>query len=263
MCLIVFAWQQHPTCSLVLAANRDEFHRRPADAADFWADHPGLLAGRDREAGGTWMGISETGRFAAITNVRDPEGGQGKAPRSRGELTTDFLSADTSPEVYLADVANRCDAYLGFNLLVGDGQSLWYLHGGGDAPTPHRLEPGLYGLSNAALDVPWPKVSLARKTLAQILSDVGDAAVDHADLRRCVADRTLADTNALTPHGLEGTMARRLSAQFIVTPEYGTRCCTTLTQGPEGWEFQEQRFDTGGAIIGESVFRSDAGLRQE
>ncbi len=259
MCLIVFAWQRHPRHSLILAANRDEFHGRPADAASFWTDHPSVLAGRDLEAGGTWLGISPTGRFAAITNLRDPAAGQRRAPRSRGELTADFLASRQSPEAYLADIASRCNAYLGFNLLVGDGDTLCYLHGDGrSAGAPQRLEPGLYGLSNAALDVPWPKVTLARDRLAGLLAEAGDGAVDHGDLRRCVADRSLASAEDLALHGLEGTMDQRLSAQFIVTPQYGTRCTTTLTQGTESWEFQEQRYCADGTRVGEAVFRDAA-----
>ena len=259
MCLIVFAWQRHPRYSLILAANRDEFHRRPADGATFWTDHESVLAGRDLEAGGTWLGISQSGRFAAITNVRDPHAGQRRAPRSRGELTVDFLTSRQSPEVYLGDIARRSDAYLGFNLLVGDGNTLCYLHGDGrSASSPQRLEPGLYGLSNAALDVPWPKVSLAKDRLANLLAGAGDGAVDHGDPRHCVADRSLANTDALALHGLEGAMDQRLSAQFIVTPEYGTRCSTTLTLGASAWEFQEQRYGSDGTRVGEAVFRSTA-----
>ncbi len=258
MCLIVFAWRQHPTLPLILAANRDEFHARPALPAAFWEDKSGLLAGRDLEAGGTWLGVSRSGRFAAITNIRDPAAGERRAPRSRGELTVDFLAGSADPGEYLDAVASRIDDYLGFNLLVGDGSSLWYLHGVGDAG-PLPLEPGVYGLSNAALDVPWPKVQLAKARMRRVLDQAGAEAPDHALLRGCTADRALAEADALSGHGLEGEMARRLSAQFIVTPTYGTRCATTLHMDElTNWGFEEQRFDEAGRQLGANCYESSA-----
>lgn len=254
MCLIVFAWQQHPTASLLLAANRDEFHERPAAAAHYWDDAPQLLAGRDLQAGGTWLGVSRGGRFAAITNIRDPAAEAGGAPRSRGELTTNFLVGTQAPGDYLAEVAGRRNDYQGFNLLVGDGDSLWYLHGNRDAPSgPESLAPGIYGLSNAALDVPWPKVQRARDRLKDAMA--AKQLPDHEMLRACLSDRSLADPEALEKQNLSGAMARQLSAQFIVTPRYGTRCCTSLRQHRNGkLEFQEQRFDSQGELQGTEVF---------
>lgn len=263
MCLIVFAWRQHPSAALLLAANRDEFHARPAAPAGFWPQAPGILAGRDLEARGTWLGISRAGRFAAITNIRDPGAGERRAPRSRGELTRDFLDGNTPPQEYLEDVASRMGNYQGFNLLVGDLDSLWYLHGAREAPgLPARLAPGIYGLSNAALDVPWPKVERARAALAAALT--AGAPPDHEALRRCVQDRRLADAAALSGHGLEGEMARRLSAQFIVTPGYGTRCCTTLRLHADGRrDFAEQRFDSAGELTGCDEFELPAPTQAE
>lgn len=250
MCLIVFAWQQHPQASLLLAANRDEFHARPAAPAAFWPGATAILAGRDLEAQGTWLGISAGGRFAAITNIRDPRADEAGALRSRGELTCEFLRGDEPPRDYLAAVAARIRDYQGFNLLVGDRQSLWYLHGSQEAPgTPTPLAPGIYGLSNAALDVPWPKVTAARNALRTALE--GPEAPTHDQLRDCVQDRRLADAPALAREGLDGDMARQLSAQFIVTPTYGTRCCSTLRQHADGSrDFAEQRFDPEGVITG-------------
>lgn len=213
-----------------------------------------MIAGRDLEAGGTWLGVHRDGRLAAITNLRDPDAKPGKAARSRGELTRDFLLGDASARDYLADVAQRSDQYLGFNLLLGTSSEVWYLRGGrGAAHQPTALPPGLYGLSNAALDVPWPKVELARERLAALLArrDVPEAAA----LRYCVADRRLAPDAALHGQGLSGDMARQLSAQFIVTADYGTRCTTTLRlNAAGGGEFTEQRFDAGGALTGEDRF---------
>jgi uncharacterized protein with NRDE domain len=268
MCLIVFAWQQHPTIPLLLAANRDEFHERPAAPANFWEDYPQILAGRDLQAKGTWLGVSRGGRFAAITNIRDPGAPERNAPRSRGELPQRFLAGSQTPEDYLCEVAQKVGEYQGFNLLVGDGQSLWYLHGGAatnaesnaaEPAVPKCLGPGIYGLSNAALDVPWPKVQRGREELAQLLmGETGPIAEEttptHAQLGACLSDRSLAHQQDLAEQDLVGEMARQLSAQFIVTPGYGTRCCSTLRQQHDRLEFQEQRFDARGELVGTEVF---------
>ncbi|MFT4767275.1 MAG: hypothetical protein ACI8RN_000400 [Glaciecola sp.] len=257
MCLIVFAWQQHPAMPLLMAANRDEFHERPASAAAYWEDTPQVLAGRDLQAGGTWLGVSRSGRFAAITNIRDPAAGEHSARRSRGELTHNFLAGGQSPEDYLTGITRVIEDYQGFNLLVGDRGSLWYLHGSAtERSAPRSLVPGVYGLSNAALDVPWPKVNRARKQLKSKLR--GFEAPTHHELRDCLSDRSLADIQALQEQNLSGEMARQLSAQFIVTERYGTRCCTTLRQHENGQlEFQEQRFDPRGQLLGIDAFELD------
>ncbi|MFT7286577.1 MAG: hypothetical protein ACI87W_000685 [Halieaceae bacterium] len=256
MCLITFAWKQHPQAALVLAANRDEFHARPASAADFWEDDVQLLAGRDLEAGGTWLGISRRGRFAAITNVRDPSGSTQPGLRSRGDLTRTFLAGDEGPASYLQTVARNSADYQGFNLLVGDGESLWYLYGcGGTTSRPRALAPGVYGLSNAALDVPWPKVERAKESLVRTLRRLSEPLPGAELLRACVSDRRLAAEQELHGHGLSGDMAQRLSAQFIITPTYGTRCCSTLVWQTDGcMEFTEQRYDASGNTEGERRF---------
>ena len=247
MCLIVLAWHQRRDAPLLLAANRDEFHARPSAAADFWTDEPGILAGRDLRAGGTWLGLGRGGRFATITNIRDPDGGSAAGRRSRGELVAEFLTSRESPQAFLRSVAARARDYQGFNLLVSDGASLWYLHGVGGA-APRRLTPGLYGLSNAALDVPWPKVRRARHELETILHDPEPPG--HAALAACLASRAVAPDRELHGHGLVGEMAQPLSAQFIVTPTYGTRCCTTLRWLADGRrELREESFDADGRCI--------------
>lgn len=263
MCLITFAWQQHSRAPLLLSANRDEFHARPTAAADFWPESPELLAGRDLEAGGTWLGLTRDGRFAAITNIRDPRAGERQAARSRGDLTREFLAGSSDPGDYLHDVARQVDSFLGFNLLVGDGRSLWYLHGSVDEDSaPRRLTPGVYGLSNAALDVPWPKVRIASAALQQVVDTVHDALPSAATLRACVADRTLAAEHELHGQGLPGAMARALSAQFIVTPAYGTRCSTTLICRSDGSaQFTEQRYGSDGTLQGDDVFELAAAGR--
>jgi len=145
MCLILVAWRVHARFPLVVAANRDEFHGRPAARADFWDERPAVLGGRDLQARGTWMGVSRDGRFAAVTNYRG--GTEPGAAESRGALVTRYLEG-----VGVAELAERKTAYSGFNLLAGDGGELWWLSNrdGG----PRRLEPGWYGLGNLLLDTP-------------------------------------------------------------------------------------------------------------
>ncbi len=258
MCLIAFAWRVRADAPLLLVANRDEFHARPSAAAQFWDDAPGVFAGRDLTAGGTWIGMGRQGRFAAVTNIRDPQSKAGAAPRSRGELTADFLRLDMPAEHYLSEIAGRIDEYQGFNLLIGDGQSLWYLHGEAGS-TPRALDPGIYGLSNAALDVPWPKLRLARDRLAELTSQAALPAA--GDLGRCVASRELARAEELSEFG--DSMLPALSAQFIVTPGYGTRCQTTLRYLADGKrELFETRFDAAGTSVGQSGICMIDGLRR-
>lgn len=226
MCLIIFAHRMNPGYPLLVAANRDEFHARPAAASRFWTDHPGLLAGRDLEQGGTWMGVTRSGRFAAVTNYRDPAR-TAPAPRSRGELTTGFLTGAASPQAYLEGIAPNAGEYAGFNLLLGDRQALWYFSN--NCPGPRQLPPGIYGLSNARLDTAWPKVELGKRVLAAS----PDSSFDHDQLASSVSDRQPAPLQDLGQHGLEGDMDQLLSAQFIVNDLYGTRATTTLRLGSD------------------------------
>ncbi len=248
MCLLIFAHNVSPQQPLVIAANRDEFHARPTTASDFWAEYPELLAGRDREQGGTWMGITRQGRFAAITNYRDPARTV-PAPRSRGKLPLNYLTGDQGPKCYLDQLAPRAEEYAGFNLLVGDGRDLWYFTNSRPEQAPQRLQPGIYGLSNARLDTPWPKVARGKRKLRELLANGQE--LDHERLLEVVADRTLADPAALRLQGLAGDMDEVLSAQFIITPRYGTRSSTSLwltSSGSAHW--RELSFDDQGAVTG-------------
>lgn len=253
MCLILFSYRQHPRYPLLLAANRDEFHARPTQAARFWPDHPDVLAGKDLQAGGTWMGISRAGRFAAITNYRDPDQTI-PAPRSRGELTLDFLTGNESSATYLQRIGARASEYAGFNLLLGDAHGLWYYSNSaaGEGDGAIQLQPGTYGLSNAHLDTPWPKVVHGKHALRSL----SGGSVDHNLLAEVVASGNLATESELAAVGLNGEMDRMLSAQFIVSPTYGTRATTTLwldTEGHASW--RETSFDASGAPIGQVLER--------
>ncbi|KAF1010434.1 MAG: hypothetical protein GAK32_01479 [Pseudomonas fluorescens] len=168
MCLIVFAWRPGHAQPLIVAANRDEFYARPSLPLAQWPDAPHVYAGRDQEAGGTWLGVNAQGRFAALTNIRDPH--QPPARKSRGELVARFLTGSQPVDEYLAEVKGRSIEYAGFNLLIGTRDELWHYNAHQIAPT--RLTAGVYGLSNAGLDTPWPKLLKARAALAELLSNL-------------------------------------------------------------------------------------------
>ena len=245
MCLIIFSHQPGQALPLVLAANRDEFHARATEASGFWQDHPDILAGRDLVAGGTWMGISRRGRFAALTNYRDPEA-SGPAARSRGELTLDFLTASSSPADYLESLAGREQDYAGYNLLVGSPGDLWYLSNAGPRAQrgPRPLAAGSYGLSNASLDTPWPKVTLGKAALEPLLAS---RAISHDSLASTVSSTALAAPEDLHLQNLTAEMDELLSAQFIDAGPYGTRATTTLwasSQGEVSWV--ERSYDQAG-----------------
>ena len=245
MCLIAIAYRAHAAYPLLVAANRDEYYRRPTAPAAFWEESPQLLAGRDLEAGGTWMGITAGARFAAITNHRNPAGTPAN-PRSRGMLTRDFLLGDDSAGDYLRKLDGDGESYAGFNLLLSDANGLFYYSN--VEREVRELPPGVYSLSNALLDSDWPKQRQAALALGAAL----DGGLDHESLRATVSDRATAADAELPGTGLDPAMERALSAQFIVTPEYGTRATTTLALHSDGrTEFTEQSFDAGGIAAGE------------
>lgn len=221
MCLILFAWETHPDYRLILAANRDEFYHRPAKPLDFWPDQPNLLAGRDLQAGGTWMGLTRNGRLAAITNYREPASAQANAP-SRGELVQNFLSSDMRPEAYLNEIKTNGNRYNGFNLLVGNLDSLWYY--GNRAPAIQRIQPGIHGLSNHLLDTPWPKVSTGKAGLQRILATNSGSPDDLENaLFHMLSDQTRPPDAALPDTGIGPSWERLLSPLFITSDIYGTR----------------------------------------
>ena len=242
MCLLLFAYKTHPDYRLILAANRDEFHRRPTDAAQWWNDAPNIFAGRDLEKSGTWMGATRDGKFAALTNFRDPAQRKSNAP-SRGLLVSDYLRGKLAPADYLAQLSSNAEQYEAFNLFLGDKNSLWFFSS--RDKQPHELKPGVYGLSNATLDEPWPKVTHGKQALNKILVEN----VNENELFSLLADRTIYHDDHLPQTGVPLEWERRLSATFIVSPEYGTRCSTLLLIGKDGrMEMIERSFDAGGEI---------------
>ncbi len=238
MCLIAFAHRAHPRYPLVLVANRDEFYDRPTEVAGWWREPAGILAGRDLQAGGTWLGVTRRGRWAGVTNYR--EGRPPPADRSRGELVLDFLDDNNAdPGHYAAAVASRGERYNGFNLLAGDGDSLAYCTNRGREP--RLLDPGVYTLSNHLLDTPWPKAEQARFRLRGVLRRED---FSPGDLFEVLADRTPVEDEALLPaSGIDRDLERALSPAFIVGDEYGTRYTTVLLMDSRGGiTFVEQNY---------------------
>ncbi len=233
MCTLLFAHRADPEYPLVIAANRDEHYGRATERADYWRDAPEVLGGRDGVAGGTWMALRRDGRWAALTNVREPGRVLERAP-SRGDLVRDFLVGDVaSPAAYLESVAARAQEYNGFNLVVGEaGGELWYLSNR-DESSPARLQriaPGIYGVSNALLDTPWPKVTRGREALDQELTRArAESRAPDADaLLELLHDPRQAPDEQLPSTGVSHELERLLSPLFIATERYGTCSSTAL-----------------------------------
>ena len=239
MCLMVFAWRSHPDYPLILAANRDEFYTRRTRPASWWGQAVSVLAGHDEEAGGTWLGITRRGRFAALTNVRAPSERNPHAP-SRGTLVLSALQSAEPTTAWLASNAARMSAYNGFNLLLGDvgpaadvgcsgAPRLEYFSNRGGTET-RALAPGVYGLSNAALDTPWPKVTRAITRFACLIA----SRVDLAAIMQLLENRELARDAELPSTGVPYEWERALSSIQIRANGYGTRASTVLTVRNDG-----------------------------
>lgn len=236
MCLILAAWRAHPDYPLVMAANRDEFFARPTAPAQFWEEAPHVLAGKDLEAGGTWLGVSRTGRFAALTNFRDPGRNKAGAP-TRGQLPSRFLSGTQSAQGYLMELESMASRYNGFNLMFGDLEGLYCFSNCGEGE--RELAPGVYGLSNHLLDTPWPKVARGKSAL----SDAMSALPDEEPLFALLKDDSIAPDDELPRTGVSLEWERLLSASFVRSPAYGTRSSTVVLLDKAGQlRFIEQAF---------------------
>ncbi len=244
MCLILLANDCHPKYSLVVAANRDEFYQRQTLPAAFWPQAPSILAGRDVDHGGTWMGITTAGRFAALTNFRDPSNHKTHAP-SRGYLVHKYLESTSPIKSYMQNLLNEGQRYNGFNLLAGTPETLYYFSN--REKVIRHLEKGYHGLSNALLDVPWPKITKGIKKLTACLQE---HEVYYEDLFEIMADKELANDSDLPQTGVSIELERMLSAIFIESPDYGTRSTTVMlidrNNHVQFWErsFSPQQPDT-------------------
>lgn len=245
MCLAALALAMHPRYALVIAANRDEYHARPAAAAHWWPQ--GFCAGRDERAGGTWFGVTRQGRYAFVTNVREPGRNDPAAP-SRGELVPRLLTAPGAIADACAGVARDGAHYNGFNIVAGEIGRAYHLSNRRDDVV--ALRGGVHGIANAALDTPWPKVVRTREVLAHWCAR-GDDDLDV--LWAALADRTVAADESLPSTGIARERERLLSAPFIADPVYGTRSSTLLTITHDGEaRFLERTFGADGIAGGEN-----------
>ncbi len=258
MCLILLAVDTHPLYRLIIAANRDEFYERPTAPAAFWADAPDLMAGRDLRSGGTWLGVTRTGRIAAITNYRDPRQVKPEAP-SRGDLVSSFLTGSMVIEDYLQFLQREGAAYNGFSLIFGDpGRLAFFSNRDGE---PRTLEPGIHGLSNHLLDTPWPKVARGREALERVVAK--GATVQAEELFAILADRAVAADSLLPDTGVGIELERLLSPLFTVAPTYGTRSSTVILIDRENRVFFSERTFNGRPEFVKSVTREFRIARQE
>jgi len=251
MCLILLVWRVHPDYPCVLAANRDEFHARPTASADWWPGSMGILAGRDLTAGGTWLGVTRSGRFAALTNFRNPRLQRADAP-SRGNLVADMLASGRSVADGLEHLRRVGPNYNGFNIVFSDGKGLGIFESAlGEG---RELGPGIYGLSNHLLDTPWPKVRNAKSRLASALADVRDETVVLNMLRD---DRPAPDAD-LPQTGIGLEWERLLSSAFVRADDYGTRCSTVFRVDNAGRAlFDEWSWDRAGEEAGRKSYQFD------
>lgn len=246
MCLINFQFQEHPNYKLIVAANRDEFYKRPTAQADFWIDEPTILAGRDLLQNGTWLGITVNGRFAALTNYRDPA--QMKENKiSRGEIITDYLAGNISATDYLKSLDLKKEDYNGFNLILGNQDQLFY-YNNIEGKIVH-ITSGTYGLSNHFLNTPWPKVTNGKKMLHDYV--LNEQLIQPEALFTILSHDLIAKDSLLPKTGIDIKLERQLSSLFIKTEAYGTRSSTVLLIDQEdNVTFVERTYDNG-------VFKDD------
>ena len=259
MCLIALAWRAIPAYRLIVAANRDEYHARPTAAAAFWDDAPGVYGGRDLKDGGSWLGVGPGGRFAALTNHRNPAAVRGDV-RSRGHLVGDYLRRTSTAQRYAQGVGAAADQYNGFNLLAADEGALWYV--GNDGAPAESVDAGFHALSNARLNAPWPKATGLAADLAAIAGRANGEAAMVAALFDALADTIVPPDAALPDTGVGAERERQLAPRMIIAPVYGTRSsCVVLVRAGGAIGFAERSFDAQGRETGriEKMMLSQAG----
>ncbi|WP_382399811.1 NRDE family protein [Lentibacillus salinarum] len=241
MCLINFHFQDHPNYKLIIAANRDEFYQRPTAPTQFWEDNPDILGGRDLVGMGTWLGITKSGRFAALTNYRNPNEDQNNK-KSRGHIVRDFLESDMTATDYLTSLQKEKNAYPGFNVMAGSPEQLFYYNNIQNDIS--EISHGTHGLSNEFLNTPWPKVTKGKEQLADYVTRKPHVEADA--LFDIIADAEEAPEANLPNTGVGLELEQKLSPMFIQTPGYGTRCSTVLLIDRNNYvTFVERTFDQG------------------
>ncbi|WP_416305565.1 NRDE family protein [Neptunicella sp. SCSIO 80796] len=250
MCILFVAIDQHQDYPLIIAANRDEFHHRPTAASHFWPNHPTMLAGKDLQAGGSWMAVNQNGRFAALTNIRNPLHND-PARTSRGQLVTDYVAGYHSSEVYHHQIQRSADQYNGYNLLFGPWDKLNHYNNLNNEW--HPLIKGVYGLSNASLNSPWPKLNTGVAVLKEYCQR--HSPLDVEALFTLLKDQTQADNVLLPDTGVSKELEKQLSSIFIQGQQYGTRSSTILTvNSKQNLRWQERIFDPQAQIRQEVIF---------
>lgn len=255
MCLILIAYKQSGNFPLLIAANRDEYFARPTQTAHFWKDDPSLLAGRDLLHGGTWLGINKKGRFAAVTNFREPSAENTNAT-SRGFLVSQYLRTAIDTPDYLDDLLKNINQFDGFNLLLGDEDELYVLESVDKRIS--LLGKGVYGISNGRFDSPWPKVIQGKQKITEILHAANSNAsesIDETSLFQCLADDRIPSDEALPDTGVGLEWERKLGSIFVKADAYGTRCSTLLSINAKNRvSFSERNFDKAGNDLGTESF---------
>jgi|SRR5690554_50402 len=252
MCLIAFAYKVSPEFPLILIANRDEFYDRPTQKAHYWREsgQTEILAGKDLKAGGTWMGVSKNGRWAAVTNYRNIESNREDAT-SRGDLIPQFLTSKATCEEYLLHLKKEALKYNGFNLLVGDSSGVFHYSNISDVIT--EIQPGIHGVSNALLNTPWPKLKRAKDELSDRIKNND---LSKTSLFNLLNDQVKAPDSQLPSTGFSNELEKDLSSIFIDLENYGTRCSTLLfIDKNEKMEFVERRYLGEAQGVEEDVFK--------
>ena len=251
MCLIIFSYDMHPIYRLIVAANRDEYYNRPTAPLCFWDDAPGSLAGRDLKHNGTWLGVTRTGRIAAITNFREPDSRIANAP-SRGFLVSNFMVSEQSPKSYIEHVKSMGHRYNGFNIFVGDRTGLFYYSNRENSIK--EIKPGLYGVSNQFLDTPWPKVTKGKADLIKLLDNTEE--INPEDIFGILKDGDYPPDSELPNTGVGLSWERVLSPLFITSKLYGTRSSSVvLIERSDRITFLERTFISDGAVSREDKTR--------
>lgn len=241
MCLILFAYHRHPKYKLIVAANRDEFYERQTLPIHYWEDRPNILAGRDLEKMGTWMGVTTSGRFAALTNYRNPKEKQ-EGKRSRGQIVREALEYAGNPKDYMEKLGLKDDRYPGYNLLVGDIENLYYYSNVGRKLK--KLEPGIHGVSNHLLNTEWPKVQKGKEGMSKTIMTSGTNMVE--DLFTLLEDDKIIPDELLPHTGISLEKERMLSPLFIKSEDYGTRSSTVMLMSGEEIYYTERIFSRNG-----------------
>lgn len=253
MCLLALAFQRHEEHPLVLASNRDEYFSRPTALPAWWAEHPDVFAGRDLQAGGSWLGVNRAGQFAAITNFREPRG-VGEGWMSRGKLVQDFLCSQTLPNDYLRQMAEECHLYRGFNLLLGSEDELFYFNNR-DCEIL-KLSPGVYGLSNGRLDSPWPKVQRLKRRVSAV---IGERYLDSAALFSALSCAEPAEDGALPDTGVSREKERAYSPCFVTMENYGTRCSAVTRLSHREIRIEHREYGPNRSFLGQVCLSIEVG----